>query len=248
MSSEQAFAFTKENLDTYLKALAKEYRRLNKKAVPAELILIGGASVLINYGFRNMTTDVDAIIQASSSIKDAINYTGDKFGLPNGWLNSDFILTDSYSPKLAEFSRYYRSFSNIVTVRTVDAEYLIAMKLRSGRQYKNDLSDILGILSEHEKTGKPITIKRIQKAVCDLYGDWSVLSESARDFIEDVMQDGRYDLLYSQVMDGEQRAKKALIIFEQQYPNTVTETNVGEILQRLQVNQKKQPHHTDRER
>ena len=39
--------------------------------------------------------------------------------------------TDSYSPKLIEFSCYYRTFANVVTVRTIEAEYLIAMKLRA---------------------------------------------------------------------------------------------------------------------
>ncbi len=60
--------FTKENVDGYLKELAKEYRKMIGSYVPAELILIGGAAVLINYGFREMTYDMDAIIQASSSI------------------------------------------------------------------------------------------------------------------------------------------------------------------------------------
>lgn len=32
------------------------------------MILIGGASVLVNYGFRDMTTDIDAVIQAASVI------------------------------------------------------------------------------------------------------------------------------------------------------------------------------------
>ncbi len=248
MSSEQAIMFTKENLDTFLKALAKEYRRLNGKAIPAELILIGGASVLINYGFRNMTTDVDAIIHASSSMKDAINHVGDQYGLPNGWLNSDFVYTGSYSSKLTEFSRHYRTFSNVITVRTVTAEYLIAMKLRSGRQYKNDRSDVLGILSEHKKADKPITMESIRKAVCDLYGDWSVLSEDARNFIENAMLDGRFDLLYDQVKDREQIIRGALISIEQQYPGTVKESNMEDIIQRLQDQQEIKPCHRDIER
>ena len=45
MPSENRIEFTKENLDTYLKEVAKEYRRLAGKGMPAELILIGGASV-----------------------------------------------------------------------------------------------------------------------------------------------------------------------------------------------------------
>ena len=37
--------FTKENVDGYLKELAKEFRKMNGSRVPAELILIGGAAV-----------------------------------------------------------------------------------------------------------------------------------------------------------------------------------------------------------
>ena len=43
MSSETRFEFTKENIDGFLKELAKEYRKQVGKAMPAELILIGGA-------------------------------------------------------------------------------------------------------------------------------------------------------------------------------------------------------------
>lgn len=46
-----------------MKELAKEYRKLAGKSVPAEIVLVGGASILTNYGFRNMTTDMDAIIR-----------------------------------------------------------------------------------------------------------------------------------------------------------------------------------------
>ena len=38
--------FTKENLDQYLKELAKEFRKLNGKTIPADIVLIGGASVV----------------------------------------------------------------------------------------------------------------------------------------------------------------------------------------------------------
>ena len=149
MLSENTRLFTKDNLDLYLKELAKEYRHLNGKNVEAEIIMVGGAAILANYGFREMTTDVDAIIHASSSMKEAINRTGDKFNLPNGWLNADFMRTVSYSPKLNLHSKHYKIFSGVLRVRIVSAEYLVAMKLKSGRDYKHDLSDIVGILAEH---------------------------------------------------------------------------------------------------
>lgn len=102
--------FTKENLDQYLKELAKEFRKINGKNMPADIILIGGASVVINYGFREMTYDMDAVINAASSMKDAINHVGDKFNLPNGWLNTDFMKTTSYTPKIVRYSKFYRTF------------------------------------------------------------------------------------------------------------------------------------------
>ena len=69
MSSEKQVEFTKEKIDLYLKEVAKEYRKQVGKNMPAEFVLIGGASVLINYGFRNMTTDIDALIEAASAMR-----------------------------------------------------------------------------------------------------------------------------------------------------------------------------------
>ena len=92
--------FTTENIDQYMKALAKAYRKLGGRNMPAEIILIGGAAVLADYGFREATYDIDAIITASSVMEDAIRAVGDEFNLPNGWLNEDFRKTVSYSPKL----------------------------------------------------------------------------------------------------------------------------------------------------
>ena len=234
MSSEKQIEFTKENIDTYLKEVAKEYRKQIGKNLPAEVILIGGASVLVNYGFRDMTTDIDAVIQAASVMKDVINNVGDRYDLPNGWLNQDFVRTESYSTSLSRFSEYYKTYSNVLTIRTVAAEYLVAMKLRSGRQYKSDLSDVLGILAEHEKKGDPITLERIRKAVSDLYGDWNTLPESSQNFISNVMRDGHFSELYAQTIIGEKETKELLIGFEQDYPGITKEENVNKIAENLQ--------------
>ena len=234
MLSEERFEFTKDNIDLYLREVAKEYRKQAGKKMPAELVLIGGASVLVNYGFRNMTTDIDALIRAASAMKDAINRVGDRYELPNGWLNADFTNTDSYSAKLSEFSVYYRTYSAIVTIRTIAAEYLVAMKLRSGRQYKSDLSDILGILAEHEKRGTPISMEQIRRAVINLYGSWETLPESSQVFIENVMENGRFEELYEQVANGEKETKDLLVQFEQDYPGVTKASNVDEIAGNLQ--------------
>ena len=241
MWSEQRIEFNKDNIDLYLKELAKAYRKRAGKDFPAEIILIGGASILINYGFRGMTTDVDALIFASSGMKDAVNQVGDRYGLPNGWLNSDFTKTASYTPKLYQYAAYYRTYANVLTVRTVAAEYLIAMKLRSGRQYKNDLSDVLGILAEHEKRGAPITMVQIREAVQNLYGAWSYLPEESRQFIERVMTVPGHESLYDQIATAERKTKDELIAFDQRYPGAVNEANTQDIINLLRKRKENPP-------
>lgn len=230
--------FTKENLDAYLKELAKEFRRLNGKSMPAEIILVGGAAILTNYGFRDMTTDIDAVIHASSSMKNAINLVGDKYDLPNGWLNTDFMHTGSYSPKLDEFSVYYKSFYGVLSVRTIAAEYLIAMKLRSGRKYKNDLSDVIGILAEHEKRGVPITYEKVDEAVKNLYDGWAAFPEDSKSFIEDALNNGDFENVYTAIKKDEIESKDILINFEKGYPKVANESNINDILKLLKEKRK----------
>ena len=231
---------TKDNLDTYLKEAAKQFRRLNGKSMPAEITLIGGASILINYGFRDSTYDVDALIQASSSMKDAINYVTDTMGLPNGWLNEDFKSTKSYTPRLVNYSKDYRTFSNVVTVRTITGEYLVAMKLMAYRQYKHDISDIVGILREQQKAGDPLSYERIEKAVTDLYDGWENLPTDAQTMIQSILANEDLDALFVAYANEEAEAKDVLITFENKYPDVLEEDNLTDLLSHLMVREREE--------
>ena len=226
-------SFTKENLDLYLKELAKDYRKRNGKSASAEITLIGGASVVINDGVREMTEDMDAIMDAASSCRDAILSVGDKFGLPGGWINDDFMRTDSYSPRIVFYSTYYRTFSNAVTVRTVTGEYLIAMKLKSGRLYKYDRSDIIGILWGQEKKGDPLSLDRIRKAVEDLYGSYDVLSDEMKQFIERAVQNGKYEEIYESIRHTEAENREILLEYQEDRPGIINGDNVNDIIAAL---------------
>lgn len=232
--------FTKENLDSYLKELAKEFRKRNGNKIPAEIILIGGASILINYVFREMTYDMDAIIQSSSAMRDAINTVGDRFGLPVGWLNTDFINTDSYTPRLLEYSKYYKTFANVLQVRTVSAEYLVAMKLMAGRQYKNDLSDIVGILIEQEEREDAFTLDKIKKAVVDLYDSYERLPKNSRTFIESIYKKEDLKEFYQQCRQLELENKDVLLDFQENYPGVLNGGNLADILKAAKEKRQKQ--------
>jgi len=232
-------SFTKENLDGYLKELSKEFRKMNGTRMPAEIILIGGAAVLINYGFREMTYDMDAIIQASSSMKDAINRVGDRMGLPKGWLNTDFMKTTSYTPKLIQHSRYYKTFSNVLRIRTVSAEYLVAMKLMAGRQYKNDLSDVVGILLEQQNAEKEISLDSIKRAAEELYDGYENLPETSRTFIEAVYQNPDLSALYDKIREDEKQNKNILLEFQDDYPDVLDGDNLADILKAAKAKKEK---------
>jgi len=237
MSAE--ILFTKENLDEYLKELGKEFRKLNGTKMPAELVLIGGAAVLANYGFRDTTNDVDAIIRASSVMKEAVNHVGDKLGLPTGWLNMDFKRTASFSDKLEQVSVYYRTFSNILTIRTVSAEYLIAMKLISGREYKKDLSDIAGILWEHQQKGDPISMERIDKAVALLYGSVEI-PKASREVLDDVFGSGDYERLYNETRKNEIKFRDSMLKKINEPTTVVKEESMKYIIEKAKQKKRNQ--------
>ncbi len=222
-------AFTKQNLDTYLKELAKEFKKRGG-GTRAEMILVGGASVIVNYGFRMMSNDVDAAYQSPAVMKEAIIAVSERFGLPRGWLNDDFKRTASFTGKIAQYSEHYKTFYGVLDVRTVRAEYLAAMKLVSGRQYKKDMSDVAGIAYEQSLAGKPLTFELIDKAVCDLYGDWSRVSDYSRKLLDRILACDDLESLFIELADDETSARAALAEVVEKYPSAVNRDNVDDII------------------
>lgn len=226
-------SFDKQQVDKYLGELAKRYRKVRDRSIEAEITLIGGTAILVGYNFRNSTTDIDALIRASSTMKESINYVADKNGLPNGWLNDDFIHTSSYTPKLEEYSIFYKDFYGVITVRVITAEYLVAMKLFSFREYKNDQSDIIGILAEHKKRNQPLSIENIDKAVKNLYGGWDKCAKGAKEFIENLISQDDLDLLYISTRESEKVIRESLSELDKKYPKTINERNIEDFLKSL---------------
>lgn len=231
--------FTREELEFYLKELGKEFRKRNGRRTPAEMILVGGASVLINYGFREMTTDIDAVIQASSAMKESIYAVGDKYQLPDDWLNTDFTRTGSYSTKLVQYSKYYRTFSNILEVRTIRGEYLIAMKLRSGRLYKKDMSDIVGVVMAQKKSGEPITYDAVERAVIDLYGGWDEIEDYARETLKSALNAEDIEEIFLAQQQEEVQNKTIILEIQERNPAILKENSIRDIIEMAKEKQGK---------
>ena len=230
--------FSKENLDKYLMELAKDFKKRGR-GQNAEIILVGGASIIINYNFRLASYDIDADYIAYAAFKDSIKAVGEKFNLPNGWLNDDFKQTDSYSPKIVQYSEHYKTFCGKLAVRTVRAEYLVAMKLVSGRKYKKDLSDIAGIIYEQEIAGSPLTYEAINTAVINLYGDWSRISDYSKEILNKILACDNLKELFIELSENEEKAKETLTEIEKNYPKVVNKDNVDEVIMAALKKQKK---------
>lgn len=241
-------AITKENLNLFLNELAKAFRKLNGTKMPAEIVLIGGASALANYGFRAATYDIDAIILASSAMKDAIRQVSDKLELQSDWLNTDFMQTDSYTPKLVEVSQYYRTFSNVLTVRTVNAAYLVAMKMRAARQYKHDLSDIIGIIGAQKEMGKPLTLNEVVAAYSTLYGDVNTIDSAVMELTRQALEADDCAALYAGCMADEAENKEVLQRFEEKYPKVLKQENLTDVLNDLKRKKQQTKNNQEKER
>ncbi|MCD8208104.1 MAG: DUF6036 family nucleotidyltransferase [Bacteroidales bacterium] len=230
---------TKENIDLYLQELAKEYERLTHRNGDAEIIIAGGGAIMINHNFRNSTQDIDAWIEAGSSMKDAILYVADKFDLPPDWINTDFSRTESFSGKLSEVSEYYRTFSNRVQIRVVPDEYLIAMKLVAGRDYKHDYSDIAGVIRDNAEQGTPLTRKQIEAAAKALYGTLGTISEKAWAFLDDAIENAESGQFYDERILMESENIELLTDFDEKYPHAVSQDNIESILEKLRDKENK---------
>lgn len=189
--------------------------------------------MLLNYDFRMNSVDVDAFNTYDSAIKDAAKLVADKYNLSQQWLNDDFKKTPSYSPRLRQYSSYYKTFSNVLEIRTISREYLVAMKMVSGRKYKNDLSDILGILYYHYKNNDEITYQQIEKAVVDLYSNFDRIKEDVVEFVKTAIENKTFVDGYNLQKETEQSIKDNLIQFEEKYENVLSEDNIDDIINKL---------------
>ena len=221
----------KEDKNFFLKELTKViWKNKRNSDVTYELILIGGASILVNYEFRNSTSDVDCIDVNNILMNDAIIKVAEKYDLPTDWINTDFKITKSYSDKLINYSTYYKTFGNgTLEIRTIKDEYLIAMKLVSGRKYKNDISDIVGIISEIKKE-RDISLGEIEKAVIDLYGDMSKVDSFAYSLLKDCLNNNLVN--YEEIKKIEKQNKDNLLELDGDI-RFLNDDNINYILEKL---------------
>ena len=101
------------------------------------------------------------------------------------------------------------------------------------RDYKADMSDVIGIIGEEKDNGRNISLDDIKKATIDLYGDYMALPELSRKFIDDVFNAKDLLTMYKNVRVEENTNKKLLLEFVEDYPDVLKEDNLADILKNL---------------
>ena len=117
----------REDIEKYLRMLGEE---LQKKQVIGEILLVGGAVMLLEVGNREVTKDIDAYFepQYSSEIREAAMTVADREGLPDDWLNDGvkgFFYSQPPHKRWAEYPGLR------VYIATLD--YILVMKVVAGR-------------------------------------------------------------------------------------------------------------------
>lgn len=163
---------SKNNIDAIFEFLSQEYELLGGTQ-KIDIFLVGGAAIVLNFNYRLSTIDIDAYYKTNEAFKEATKITSQKFQLPSDWLNSDFVNTPSYSKEIIKKSKLFKSFNNLITINTLEPNYLIAMKLKSSRPTAGDLEDIIMMIYELRYKQIPISFNDIMNAYNELYSDFS---------------------------------------------------------------------------
>lgn len=235
MSHEQeVWSINKNNIDLLLKELGKEIQHIIGRKNKLEILIVGGGSIILNYNFRDSTTDLDTWCVSANLLKEAAIKVSDRSGYPIDWINSDFTSTNSFSSKLFEHSKYYKTFYSL-EVRTISDEQLLAMKLMSFRWYKHDISDIIGIVNDMNKQNKIINLNMIENAYKELYD--KDLENDKKKFLNLLFLSKNLELFHTEISKKESNNSNLLIKFENDYPNVLKEKNVNSILESIDLSE-----------
>lgn len=110
-----------------------------------EIVLLGGAAMLIELGNRESTYDVDAFFVSDfTALVKASAVVAAQENLPDGWLNSAAV-GFTYNFKKQPEKNLWKSFPGL-DVYIVSLDYLFVTKIMAGRQ--KDREDIKALAAK----------------------------------------------------------------------------------------------------
>jgi predicted nucleotidyltransferase len=116
-----------EDIQRAFGALSEELERQNQHA---EMVVAGGAALVLLFGARTSTKDVDAVFLTpeASVVRKAVAVVAERLELPDDWLNDG---AKGYFVTVSMGEALYTSRS--LSVRAASLDQLLAMKLAAWR-------------------------------------------------------------------------------------------------------------------
>ena len=132
-------------------------------------ILVGGGVAMMSHVAGRQTTDIDALHRTlGRELAAAARGVAATHGLPDDWLNNDAA---RYLPDVDLSESAVLFHGNTLTVRVLDPEPLLAMKLLAGRD--RDIGDIVVLM---DATGRT-TEHKLRALLADMFGARGDLTE-----------------------------------------------------------------------
>ncbi len=147
----------KQDIEKYLRMLGQE---LLQRQVTGEILLAGGAVMLLRVQNREVTKDIDAYFppEQAEVIRDAAKAVAEREGLVDSWINDaveGFFYTQPPSEKWAEYPG--------LRVYLTSLDYLFAMKAVAGRP--QDVDDIKALAHELKLSNTEDALALVRKYV-----------------------------------------------------------------------------------
>lgn len=124
-----------------LKYFEEINRRLESEGRHGEILIAGGSALTLVYNARQSTYDIDAIFEPKEDMRKIIQDIANSYDLSDDWLNDGVkgFITENMN------SSVFLNYSNL-TVSSLDAECLLAMKLTSARTLSKDMDDSIFLM------------------------------------------------------------------------------------------------------
>jgi Nucleotidyltransferase of unknown function (DUF6036) len=124
------------DIESNLEALGQ---KLHAQGLTGEILMVGGAYMLLVIENRPATKDIDAYFATHpQAIREAVAEVARERGLPDGWLND---AVKGFMHRQPDVVTLWASYPGL-NVHTPSPDYIFAMKAEAARAASSDLDDL----------------------------------------------------------------------------------------------------------
>jgi len=150
LMSTESPEFSRNELEGMLSLLNDELRQ---DGITGEICIVGGAAMVLAFGNRASTRDIDALVMAPASVRAAAARVAAANNFPANWLNDG---AKGFASGMPIEVKELLQFSNLRIVAP-PAAYILAMKCIAARvgldeHDKEDASFLIRLLNLHDST------------------------------------------------------------------------------------------------